>query len=206
MGNRFKRMIAFLIDWNITLFPFLLVFMFIAGFLQRQSSVDPIIAIFCFLLVISAFVMFVLRDVIFKGRSLGKRIFGLCVYDKNTLQASSAKQCFLRNIFFFLYFIDGIILLATGDSIGDKVAGTVVLSQESLDSYKLAHTYSSDLADISPVPKKKNPQNAMKVVVIIICCLVAFIGLIHILLNAQKIRKNINWPMTICSQATLLMR
>ena len=39
----------------------------------------------CLLLILSGFAVFVLRDLIFKGRSLGKRILALYVYDKNSL-------------------------------------------------------------------------------------------------------------------------
>ena len=85
------------------------------------------------------FVMFVLRDVIFKGRSLGKRIFGLYVYDKNSLEKASAKQCFLRNIFFIIYAIDGIILIATGKTVGDRVAGTMVMTKKPLNHIAMNH-------------------------------------------------------------------
>ena len=186
MRDRFKRIVAFLIDWNITLLPFMLVFMLIAGYLQQQTSGNPIIMIFCFLLVPAAFAMFVLRDFVFKGRSLGKRLFGLCVYDKTTLLESSPKQRILRNIFFFVYFVDGIILLATGESIGDRAAGTVVLSQKSLDEYKREHEGSDNLADRLQKPKKNNLNDIVKVVAIIIGCLAAVICLILVLLNAQK--------------------
>lgn len=186
MSNRLKRIVAFLIDWNITLLPFVLVFGLIAGYLQQQSSGNPIIVIFCFLLILSAFVLFVLRDFVFKGRSLGKRIFGLCVYDKATLQESTSKQRILRNMFFFVYFVDGIILLATGESIGDRSVGTVVLSQKSLDEYKRKHTDSDNSADLLQSPKKNNFKDAVKVVAIIIGCLVVLICLILVLLNAQK--------------------
>ena len=66
----------------------------------------------CFFAIILAFVAFVLRDVIFKGRSIGKRIFGLYVLDKNTNEPASIKQRIIRNLFFFIYPVDGIILLA----------------------------------------------------------------------------------------------
>jgi len=97
--------------------------------------VNPLIFLFCFLAVIVAFGAFILRDVIFKGRSLGKRIFGLYVYDKNSLEQANAKQRCSRNIFFFLYFIDGILLLVTGQTIGDRVAGTLVTSKQGFESY-----------------------------------------------------------------------
>ena len=70
---------------------------------------------------------FVLRDVITKGRSFGKRMFELNILDKSTNESASIKQKIVRNLFFLIYFIDGIVLLITGESIGDKVANTVVV-------------------------------------------------------------------------------
>lgn len=68
-------------------------------------------------------------DVIFKGRSVGKRIFGLYVLDKNTSEPLLLNKKIIRNIFFFIYPIDGIILIATKESIGDKIVNTVVVKK-----------------------------------------------------------------------------
>ena len=68
---------------------------------------------------------------IFKDRSLGKRIFELNIYDQRTRMPASVKQRIKRNIFIMIYPIDGIVLLATGTSIGDRVANTVVASRNS---------------------------------------------------------------------------
>ena len=113
------------------------IFSFLTTFLKKESGVNPLIFLLCFLAVIIAFGTFVLRDVIFKGRSLGKRIFGLYVYDKNSLEKANVRQRCLRNIFFFLYFIDGILLLVTGQTIGDRVAGTLVTTKQRSESYTI---------------------------------------------------------------------
>ena len=70
---------------------------------------------------------FVLRDVITKGRSFGKRMFELNILDKSSNEPASAKQKIVRNLFFLIYFIDGIVMIVTKESIGDKVANTVVV-------------------------------------------------------------------------------
>ena len=180
MSVRFKRLIAFVIDWNITLFPFVFIFSFLTTFLQEESAINPLIALFCFFAVIFAFGAFVLRDVVFKGRSLGKRIFGLYIYNKSSSKQASTKQRFLRNVFFFLYFIDGILLLVTGQTIGDRVAGTVVTSEQGFEAY------ANGIQDSSPALKHKEVKIIVSVISIIIACLAIFVGLIQIVLNTQK--------------------
>lgn len=180
MSVSFKRIIAFLIDWNISLIPFVFLFSFLMNFGLQQSKITFLIIPLLFLTIIFALGMFILRDVIFKGRSLGKRILGLYVYEKSSLIQASVKQCFLRNIFLFLYIIDGIILLATEQTIGDRVAGTLVMSKQGFESY------SRETQSDSLVSEKKKTKKVILIYVIIVGCLIAFIGLIQIVLNAQK--------------------
>ena len=180
MSVKFKRLLAFVIDWNITLFPFIFIFSFLTTFLRKESAINPLIVLFCFFDIVFAFGAFISRDVIFKGRSLGKRIFGLYVYDKHSLEQASAKQRFLRNIFFFLYFIDGILLLVTSQTIGDRVAGTLVTSKQGFE------TYTNAIQDSFPAPKQKNVKKVVLVIAIIIACLAIFVGMIQIVLNTKK--------------------
>ena len=180
MSVRFKRLIAFVIDWNIALFPFVFIFFFLTTFLRKESAINLLIVLLCFFAIFFAFGMFVLRDVIFKGRSLGKRILGLYVYDKSSLEQASAKQRFLRNVFFFLYFIDGILLLVTGQTIGDRVAGTLVTSEQGFEANI------NEIQNSFPAPKQKKVKKIVLVIAIIIACLAIFAGLIQIVLNTQK--------------------
>lgn len=180
MSVTFKRLIAFVIDWNIILFPFVFILSFIITILRKESIINPFIVILFFFAIVFAFGAFVLRDVIFKGRSLGKRIFGLYVYDKNSLEQASVKQRFLRNVFFFLYFIDGILLLVTDQTIGDRVAGTLVTSKQGIE------TYTNAIQDSAPAPKQKKAKKVVLVIAIIIACLAIFVGLIQNVLKAQK--------------------
>jgi uncharacterized RDD family membrane protein YckC len=124
MNVKFRRSIAFIIDFNISIILPIFIFGYISTFLQSEV----LIILVLFSTVIFALGIFIARDVIFKGRSLGKRILGLYVYNKKSLTPASKKQCFLRNIFLCLCLIDGIILLAMGETIGDIVAGTLVTS------------------------------------------------------------------------------
>ena len=126
---RLRRIIAWIIDWNLSGLPCLLyttIFMDVF----KQHSFQNIGYILIFMLLAFLYpVTFVFRDVIFKGRSIGKRVLGLYVFDKNTNESATIKQRIIRNLFFFIYPIDGIILIATKESIGDKIVNTVVIKK-----------------------------------------------------------------------------
>lgn len=93
----------------------------------------------CFLSLICSFLLFFgFRDFVFFGRSLGKRIFGMVVLDKKTGNEARIKKRLLRNIITFVFMsysvpficVDAIIMLVRGQSVGDSVAGTVVVEKE----------------------------------------------------------------------------
>jgi uncharacterized RDD family membrane protein YckC len=89
-----------------------------------------------------------LRDI--TGASLGKRVFGLRVIDKASGGPATAGQCICRNLFFAIplvvelfpvvgFFVGSgliiavmlvelVMLLSTGERLGDKLAGTQVVS------------------------------------------------------------------------------
>ena len=73
--------------------------------------------------------LIVFRDLILRGRSIGKRIFGLYVLDKRTMEPASVGKRIVRNLFFFAYLVDFFILLITKESIGDKITRTVVVKK-----------------------------------------------------------------------------
>ena len=155
MSDSLKRIIAFIIDWTLSIFP---AFFMLLPLAVLSIQLTWLLMVLIILIGFSPIILFVLRDVIFNGRSLGKRLFGLCVYDKKSLEASSTKQRLLRNIFLFIYPIDGIILLSTGESIGDRAAGTVVLSEASLERCKEERAHSGIPAPVSKKEKTKKRQ------------------------------------------------
>ena len=96
----------------------------------KRPSIQSVGYILIFVLLVFLYpVTFVFRDVVFKGRSIGKRFFRLHVLDKNTNETASTKQRIIRNLFFFIYPVDGIILLVTKESIGDKAVNTIVVKK-----------------------------------------------------------------------------
>ncbi len=134
MAIRIKRMVAFIIDWYIAILPGFFLFGFSANTVIESDNPSPLIIIPCFIGVLGAFIFFVLRDYIFKGQSLGKKIFGLTVLDKETLSTPKKWQLILKNVFLFIYPIDGIVLLITGESLGNKITDTVVVPKNPVEN------------------------------------------------------------------------
>ncbi len=129
MSIRIKRILAFIIDWNLTLLPALLLFEFSMGIGVENKQLSPLSMLLCFVAVFGGFALFITRDYIFKGESLAKKLFKLTVLDKNTLTTPGKKQLILKNIFLFIYPVEGILLLATGETLGDRITDTTVVSK-----------------------------------------------------------------------------
>ena len=79
-----------------------------------------------FVSLIFLFLIFILRD-IFSKRSFGKRVMELNIIDKNTGKPASAKQKIIRNLFAIICYIDYFALIIKGESLGDKVANTIIV-------------------------------------------------------------------------------
>ena len=124
---RTRRIFAWILDWNLSgLIPLI----FSKVFFGPNPSIENPILVLIFLLLILLFpTSFVLRDVIFCGRSIGRRIFGLYIIDKKTDAPATVKQRIARNLFFFIYPFDGLLLLLTKETIGDRVADTFVVKK-----------------------------------------------------------------------------
>ena len=123
---KLKRIFAWIIDWNLCGIP-ALVYAFIFGEITQAQGLKPLYALIFVLFVLSFPVIFVLRDVIFKGRSIAKRIFRICVIDNKTNVLPSKQKLIIRNLFFFIYPIEAIMLIATSKSIGDMVTNTTIV-------------------------------------------------------------------------------
>ena len=130
MAIRLKRMVAFIIDWNIILLPILILYELSLSMGIKNEKLLPLTMLLSFILVFGGFALVVLRDFIFNGRSLGKRIFGLITLDKNTMAKPKKRQLILKNIFLFIYPVESLLLLATGETLGNKITDTVVVSKE----------------------------------------------------------------------------
>ncbi len=158
-GVKIKRIFAFLIDWNIVGFSVLMMLAFMPMFFPAKetptSREEFLLAVFVMML----FPMFVaLRDLVFAGRSIGKRIFGLTVLNKQTAEKAKAWQIFVRDLFFFAVQVDLIVMLVTGRSIGDFVANTVVVPKKQLDK-----TYKEKTVTVKNINEYTPPENTESV-------------------------------------------
>lgn len=156
---RFKRLLAALIDWNLSALPalvFALVF---------RNQMDQSWIWFLLVPLIIAFpVCFVLRDFLFRGRSIGKRLFNLTILDRRTLQPLTAKQLVTRNLLFILYFLDVIVLLISGSSLGDRAVGALVVPMDQIPE--------------APVPRRTG-TGTKKTVISVIAATVAFFAALY---------------------------
>ncbi len=134
---KFRRCIAWVIDWNLSfIFAYfiLFIFFFILGFMENTPEPETLTSITLLVVFIFSMTTFVLRDLIFGGRSLGKRIMKLIILDGKTGESARKSQCAVRNLFLCIYAFDLIFMLIKGQSIGDKVAHTIVISKKALET------------------------------------------------------------------------
>jgi transcriptional regulator with XRE-family HTH domain len=158
------RLIAALIDWEIIGFTAIFVLASLVNTFKSSASFPNTAHILLILaLILSYPVCFILRDLIFGGRSLGKRIMGLVILDKATGKSPKKLALALRGIFLFIMQADIIIMLITGQTLGDRVAHTLVVRKKDLSSIDQSpekrvesiNRYASDEAARSRSNKKK---------------------------------------------------
>lgn len=182
---KWRRMLAWVIDWNIIGFSVIFLTAIVTAVLSI-FNVDPQTAALIMMFGILLYpVCFVLRDLIFGGRSLGKRIVGLAVLDRQTGLQAGAGRCALRNLFLFIVHIDVIFMLVSGSSIGDRAAHTVVVRKSSLNNNERTH----QIAEINTYSAPKHvstKKTVLTVAGIVILILVLIISIVLLALSAAK--------------------
>ena len=145
-GVRWSRSKADTLDWVVSLLPidaFILFIIFrtvlISDF-QDQQQMLPVVAyaLLAPTIMLLTFALFVFRDILGKGRSFGYKRYGLTVIDCKTGEKASNKQLILRNLFFFLFLFDELVIYATGQGLGDRITGTCVVFQQQMDDFVVA--------------------------------------------------------------------
>lgn len=182
-STRIKRGIAFLIDWNLCLLPMILVMATMAFFLEKGVNIQVLAVLAIFAVGCVSIACIAVRDFIFGGVSIGKRIFGLTVVDSKTLGKTSVTQRLFRGIFFFIYHIDGIILLVSGKSVGDMAFNTLVLSKKELNALNEGLAYNTEL---KPQKNLSTAKILVSVFAVFLAFLLALIGVIFAMLESQK--------------------
>lgn len=164
-GVKLRRIAAWIIDWNISGFLTIAVF-YITAFILYVSGVfesETPLALFAMLFIMLGYpVSFMLRDVV-GGRSVGKRIMGLAVLDRQTAGKTSVKQRIMRNIFsVVLAQIDVVVLLIRGESIGDTLAHTAVVLKKDIAGHE-DRVYTEEV-DIEKPDEKSAPDKGRDLV------------------------------------------
>ena len=121
---RFRRLIAFLIDFHATIFlGFFVVF---AGMLLLPFGMIYFAMVCCVFFAGSLYV----RDWLLGGRSMGKRACGLSVVDRGTGRPATGKQLLVKDLCYMALPFDGLVLLLTGRSIGERISCTAVVPEK----------------------------------------------------------------------------
>ena len=121
---RLRRMAAFLVDLygSVTL-AFIVAFLGVLLF----PALEIYVAMFCAIFAIGYLYC---RDWLLSGRSIGKRLCGLSVVDLGTNLPAAGKQLLLKNLCYYIFPFDALVLVLTGRSIGERISRTAVIVEE----------------------------------------------------------------------------
>lgn len=186
---KFKRILAFLIDWNIIGTIVLLLGLSLVFIFERSLEAgNPWVIILLFLVMLLFPVLVILRDIVFGGRSLGKRITGLVILDKKNGELAATGKRLIRNLFLIIFQYDAIVLLISGASIGDRVGGTVVIPKKVYEASEGDET----AVEIDRINNYEAPKvNIKKTILIVALCVVLVISiLVGIIYFVFELKKN----------------
>ena len=177
--TRLKRCLAWAIDWNILGGIAMILVMLSRGI--ASVSGQELLLWAMVPIMIAWIILFILRDMVFGGTSIGKRIMKLKLVDKVTGCEASKKQKALRGVSLFLVSFDALFLLISGSSLGDRIASTAVVKSSFATpdgSAPIDNGYVID-EEGKTVPKKSNK----KAIVIVIALIVAFIAALTVIIT-----------------------
>ena len=168
-GMRRKRAAAFFIDCaTVYLLSALCGYLLLPPLLQFGTVAIALGALFAAAIVVGIF----LRDYLFHGPGLGKRLLKLRTVDARSGDEPSLKQTIVKNFFIFLFPLDGLVLLLTGRSLGERLSDTRVIAEPS-----------SDKQPLFDATAKKRVRTAG---VTVLCITAGFLGIIYTALGAVK--------------------
>ncbi len=189
---KMRRLLAWIIDWNIAGFPIFIIMTIFLSVFQSKAFESPHPAAFVMLFVMALFpVIFILRDFIMRGRSVGKRITGLIILDNSTGEPIKSSKLIIRNLFLIIMQIDVIVLLVSGQSVGDRVAHTAVVLKKDFENADSSQS-ETDTQNINNyvTPKPLTFKRVAIIISAIIMAIALFVLFIFcitsIALNVQK--------------------
>ena len=150
-GVKLRRIFAWIIDGMAIFFLTIVLAAVISVALEGDSEVgdDAAMAIIALYLVGFGF-----RDPIFGGRSIGKRLFRLGIVDSDTGGKPQGIRWVFRGILFPLYFFDGMWMLVSDLSFGDRLGRTAVLDLSVAKNLWFEHSLSQ--SGYTPGPRPAN--------------------------------------------------
>ena len=132
---KLRRLLAWTIDWNICGLPVIIIISVFHSLFQSNAFESQNTVAFIMPFVFALFpTLFVFRDLIIRGRSVGKRLTGLIILDKRTGEPIKSSKLIIRNLFLIILQIDAVILLVSGQSVGDRVAHTAVVLKKDFEN------------------------------------------------------------------------
>ena len=129
-----RRVFAFLLDGFLSLFIVFAMIITVIVILGSSGNIDLMTETLIEQILNKYSVLLLLRDFLFGGTSLGKRILGLRVVDITTHKKTPALKRILRCLFFIILPVDAITMFIEGRSLGDRVANTIVVSKKQINS------------------------------------------------------------------------
>ncbi len=80
-----------------------------------------------YIMMVLLYVLMVCKDC-YNGQSIGRKIVGIQVFDSKTMKVASPLKCILRNCFYLIYPIEGLVMLCNslGLRMGDYATQTKV--------------------------------------------------------------------------------
>ena len=127
---KLKRIIAMFIDWNLSGIPALIYSLFFLSLVNHFPQAVGFAVIPFPFFVISLPLIFVYRDVIFRGQSIGKRILKLKIVDLETRDLPLQSKLIRRNVFFFILLVEIILIIIKNQTIGDMITNTTIIKQK----------------------------------------------------------------------------
>lgn len=119
---RFRRFLAFWLDVILTALCTIPL-----EYLLAQAHLSGAAAMAVALALLVPMMLFACRDFLLNGRSVGKRVLGLAVVDRESGRPAGAKQLAVKGLFLFFYFFDGLFLLFSGRSLAERATNTAVI-------------------------------------------------------------------------------
>ena len=193
---KIRRLFAAWIDWTlcgIIVINFLAILISVFGVMDNEFTNSTPFVLFLLFVMLLFPVSFVLRDLILNGRSLGKRLLKLSVLDRQTGDKAKPSQRCCRNLLLPLLYVDAIVMLITGFTIGDRLAHTVVVSQKDIDTARddAGTAVCAEKIRQYSAPKPMSKKKIALLLGVIALCFVMFIGFIFLAANAalKEVRK-----------------